>query len=275
MHRLGLAVLVAWCGAVPSVYPTSVLARESPPPAAVPPDGAVEGESTAVAPPAAPAEPTASGEPAPAGAPTEDVAPAVVDEPAAPAQPVTSAWDDEKPGPARSLPPPESAPESAPEGFRRPGHYLHVAPGILAFNVLDPRFRFYAWGVSGGRSVVRGKRFAAQLGGFFEHLVGSRDPAVDLLRLGGEFRLGASGERVFGYALVRPALDVAVIPNDVFSAPGRRAALFFLLTLGAGVQGALGRNRRLIVGVEPGFDFTWPGVLILFRTRAFIGWRFG
>ena len=152
---------------------------------------------------------------------------------------------------------------------------MHVAPGILAFNVLDPGFRQYAWGVSGGRSVARGRRFAAQLGGFFEHLAGPRNPAVDLVRFGGEFRLGASNERVFGYGLVRTGLDIAVIPRDVYDVPGRRAVLLFLLSLGAGVQGALGPRRRLLLGVEPSFDFTWPGVLIQLRTRAFVGWRFG
>ncbi|MBZ5709233.1 hypothetical protein [Nannocystis pusilla] len=184
--------------------------------------------------------------------------------------PVASATDDEKPSPARAPAQPEAP--LLTEGFRRPGTYLHVAPGIASFNVLDPGYRQYAWGVSGGRSVARGRRFAAQLGGFFEHLAGPRDPAVDLLRLGGEFRIGASNERVFGYGLIRTGLDIAVIPKDVYF---QRAALFFLLSLGAGVQGALGPRRRFLLGVEPSFDFTWPGVLILFRTRAFIGWRFG
>ncbi|MDC0674789.1 hypothetical protein [Nannocystis radixulma] len=198
-------------------------------------------------------EPVATGEPAVASPP-----------------PVASATDDEKPGPARASAQPEAP--LLTEGFRRPGTYLHVAPGIASFNVLDPAFRQYAWGISGGRSVARGRRFAAQLGGFFEHLVGPRDPAVDLLRLGGEFRIGASNERVFGYGLIRTGLDIAVIPKDVYF---QRAALFFLLSVGAGVQGALGPRRRFLLGVEPSFDFTWPGVLILFRTRAFIGWRFG
>ncbi|MDC0722103.1 hypothetical protein [Nannocystis bainbridge] len=61
----------------------------------------------------------------------------------------------------------------------------------------------------------------------------------------------------------------------MFAGPGRRAPLFFLVSLGAGVQGALGPRRRLLLGVEPSFEFTWPGVLVLFRTRAFVGWRFG
>ncbi|PCC68134.1 hypothetical protein SAMN02745121_08829 [Nannocystis exedens] len=186
---------------------------------------------------------------------------------------VPSATDDEKPGPARA-----QTPSEAPlltEGFRRPSPYLHVAPGIASFNVLDPKYRQYAWGVSGGRSVARGRRFAAQLGGFFEHLAGPRDPAVDLLRFGGEFRVGASNERVFGYGLARTGLDIAVIPKDFYDEPGRRTALFFLLSLGAGIQGALGPRGRFLLGVEPSFDFTWPGVLILFRTRAFVGWRFG
>lgn len=268
MHRGGLAVLLAGLGAVSSVSPAVALADEGVSPAAAPPESAADGESAAVD---EPAGSTASGEPDPPGGPAAVVGPVVVDEPAPPEAPVVSARDDEKPGPARRSPPPEAAIE----GFRRPGPYLHVAPGVLAFNVLDPRYRLYAWGLSGGRSVVRGRRFAAQLGGFFEHLLGPRDPAVDLVRLGGEFRLGASRERVFGYALIRPGLDVAVIPKDDFLGPGRQTALFFLLSLGAGLQGALGPRGRLILGVEPAFDFTWPGVLVLLRTRAFVGWRFG
>lgn len=208
--------------------------------------------------PAAPVESPESTEPVATGEPAQAVASS------------PSATDDEKPGPARAPAEPEAP--LLTEGFRRPGTYLHVAPGIASFNVLDPGYRFYAWGISGGRSVARGRRFAAQLGGFFEHLAGPRDPAIDLLRLGGEFRLGASNERVFGYGLIRTGLDIAVIPKDVYF---QRAALFFLLSVGAGVQGALGPRRRFLLGVEPSFDFTWPGVLILFRTRAFIGWRFG
>jgi hypothetical protein len=249
-----LFVLAAWCGA-----PTEASPSDLSPAGAAP--AAIEGE-------------TAGSEPAAGGEPAESAEPGAPEVPAEAPSPAASATDDEKPAPARASVEPEAP--LLTEGFRRRGTYLHVAPGILAFNVLDPRFRFYAWGVSGGRSVARGRRFAAQLGGFFEHLAGPRDPAVDLVRFGGEFRVGASNERVFGYALARPGLDIAVIPRDVYDpAPGRRAPLFFLLTLGAGVQGALGPRRRLLLGFEPSFDFTWPGVLILFRTRAFVGWRFG
>lgn len=212
---------------------------------------------------------------APAAPQTGDPAPAPrLDDERDPAAP--QAFDDERPGPARRTDARDLAPPAPePSGLRLPGTYLHVAPGIAAFNALDPAFRFYAWGISGGRSVVRGRRFAAQLGGFFEHLVGPRQPAVDLVRFGGEFRVGASNERVFGYGLARAGLDILVVPKDMFAGPGRRAPLFFLVSLGAGVQGALGPRRRLLLGVEPSFEFTWPGVLVLFRTRAFVGWRFG
>ncbi|MCY1064576.1 hypothetical protein OV090_07375 [Nannocystis sp. RBIL2] len=249
---------VTWSSAPGEVSPGAPSPAEAAPTTA---EGQARGE--AVDPEPAPVvESTTSGEPV---APEQS---AQTPELAAP-----SAFDDEKPGPAR----PPRAPEAAvlTEGFRRAGTYLHVAPGILSFNVLDPRYRQYAWGIGGGRSISRGRRFAAQLGGFFEHLAGPRDPAVDLLRFGGEFRIGASNERVFGYGLVRTGLDLAVIPRDMFDQPGRRAALFFLLSLGAGVQGALGPRKRFLLGVEPALDFTWPGVLILCRTRAFLGWRFG
>lgn len=174
------------------------------------------------------------------------------------------------------------------QGFRAPSNYLHVSPGVLALALDAPEMRMYAWGVAGGHHFVRGKRFAAQVGGFFEHLVWAEPPSfrsvvyttgMHFLRVGPEVRVGASGERVFGYGLARIGLDVMVERWNIngeygSSRDGSEANVDFMASIGAGIQGVLGPGHRLILGAEPSFDVDVRAPLWTFKARVFLGWRF-
>lgn len=176
-----------------------------------------------------------------------------------------------------------AADEPAGEGFRVRGGYLHLAPGILSMpTIADGQERLsYTWGVGGGYHRPAGRRFMAQIGAFFEHVpMGPHGyPYIwrHFMRVGPELRLGGGSTRVFGYGLVRLGLDV-LYQNVRY--PGEkegRSGTFslFLMTLGGGVQGLLG--RRFVIGGEPGIDLTMGGgndVFPQFRLRAFIGLKF-
>jgi hypothetical protein len=224
-----------------------------------------------------------SGAPPPEAPPPEVPPETTADDPAAP---LPGPPADPRPPPARSDPPADPRPRASdippparpgppadPPGLGRDSYYLLVAPGVLAFDLRHPEFRLYTWGVSGGRHFTGAGHFAAAVGGFFEHNVwvtrldperGDRASALHFVRFGPELRIGASNERVFGYALLRLGLDILTDGPD----------LSLLSTGGFGVQGALLKNRRLLLGAEPMVEYSYPIDRAFFRIRAFIGARF-
>ncbi|WAS89701.1 hypothetical protein [Nannocystis punicea] len=162
-------------------------------------------------------------------------------------------------------------------GLRATGTYLHVSPALFGFDVRAPDFRVWGWGLGAGRYWTLRKRLAVAFGGFFEHLlwVHSSNPAaggaattLNFVRFGPELRIGASSERLFGYGLARVGVDLLAGTPDANLRP------MFLAEVGAGLQAALGAQRRLLLGVEPAIDASVPAPWLLFRVRAFIGVRF-
>lgn len=169
----------------------------------------------------------------------------------------------------------DPAAEPAPTGLRAPGYYVHVSPGGFTFLTLRPfDYLGYLWGLAGGRFIPRGKRLAIAVGGFVEHVVIQAPRYEDdtdryhFVRTGPELRVGASDERVFGYGLARLGVDT------MFGQPGGFGFVQGLFTLGAGVQGAFGSARRLLLGLEPAFEISFPVPWPLARVRTFIGVRF-
>lgn len=115
--------------------------------------------------------------------------------------------------------------------------------------------------------------FAFTAGSFFEHnlWVNRVDPnsgqharSLSFIRLGPEISIGASGERVFAYGLIRLGLDLLT--------PGPLASI--MATAGVGIQGALTKQRRLLLGVEPAIDYSYPDERGFFRIRMLVGVRF-
>lgn len=174
------------------------------------------------------------------------------------------------PGPAPASP---AAPAA---GLRASGSYVHVSPGVLAWFLGSP-VMIYAWGVDAGYHFARGRRFAAQVGGFLHHFAQGRPafalsgtwPRTDFVRLGPEVRVGASRERVFGYVVVRAGLDLQVHTADDPQRT-RELSLRFMGAVGLGIQGALGPRRRLLLGFEPAVSFPQPTL----EPRLLLGWRF-
>lgn len=159
------------------------------------------------------------------------------------------------------------------EGFRIPGSYIHVAPGILSVVTTDGAC-MYAWGISGGSIFARHKNRVVMLGGFLDHLVGGGRPVWNHVRLGAELRLGGSRDYLFGYFLGRAGMDIEINPNLEFNGEKKRPQPRVLTTLGAGLQGLVGESRRAILGFESGVDLMWPYAIATISVRTFFGWRF-
>ncbi|HEY0136426.1 MAG TPA: hypothetical protein VGB85_20220, partial [Nannocystis sp.] len=214
------------------------------------PAGAVRGGPPGVVPPARPPAPTA-----PASGPAAQV------------------WETERPD--------TPAPGQLRRGLRVRSNYLHLAPGIIAAD-LRVADRYHAWGVGFGRYFAGDSRFAASIGGFFEHAWLFREApnvspplgATHLLRFGPEARLGASGERVFGYVLARIGIDVAIDRRGMTFSDRRRDVALMHTSVGVGLQVAPGPWHRLILGAEPAVDLVFPAPLFLMRVRVFLGLRF-
>lgn len=155
-------------------------------------------------------------------------------------------------------------------GMRLPGAYLHVAPGVIAVDVRACNYHGYAWGLSGGRFIPRRKHLAIAVGGFAEHIMLAvftlHADRFHLLHVGPELRVGASNPRVFGYGLARLGVNLSLGDRNF-------AGVQFLATLGAGVQGALGPKRRVLLGLEPAFEVVAP-TWYLVHVRTFVGVRF-
>ncbi len=154
------------------------------------------------------------------------------------------------------------------EGFRESGGYLHASPAGAAWYFGAPVIA-YSWSLGGGYHFARGRRFAAQVGGFFQHIVWTPPDVMHDVRVGPELRIGGSSPRVFGYAVARVGLDIRTGAGNSSSQvyPGA------LVTLGAGVQGALGPRRRFILGFEPTASISLPGFMTV-EARLLLGWRF-
>jgi hypothetical protein len=163
------------------------------------------------------------------------------------------------------------------EGLRVRSNYLHLAPGIVAGDLRSPD-RYHAWGIGLGRYFAGDSRLAASIGGFLEHAWLYRHDAnhtprlaaTHLIRFGPEARVGVSGEWVFGYALARFGVDVAVDRRGM----DRRDVALLHTSLGIGVQFAPGPRRQLLLGAEPAVDMVFPAPLFLLRARLFVGLRF-
>lgn len=188
------------------------------------------------------------------------------------------------PDPLAASAPAVAAPPK-PAGFRASSTYVHLSPGIGGW-VAGAPILMYGWGVSAGRHIARGRHFAVQIGGFFEDLVWTQRPtfrtvayttSLHQLRIGPELRIGGGNERVFGYGLVRAGLDVIVVNEQIGSTGPRTREAYpaFVASVGAGVQGALGARRRILLGFEPGVDFNLPGEMPpMLKARVFLGFRF-
>lgn len=157
--------------------------------------------------------------------------------------------------------------------------YVHVSPGVLIAPLLGDLRMSYVWGVAAGHHHPLGRGRAIQIGGFFEHGVRVREHrAPHLVRLGPELRVGAGTARTYGYGLVRTALALTQI--DVYDQPPgspttmeRVVEPSFLLTLGGGLQGLIG--RRLLLGFEPALELNVRDDLVpMFRVRVFAGVAF-
>jgi hypothetical protein len=183
-------------------------------------------------------------------------------------------WETERPD--------TPAPGKLRQGLRVRGNYLHLAPGIIAAD-LRVADRYHAWGVGLGRYFAGDSRLAAAIGGFFEHAWLSHEApnvtpplgAIHLIRFGPEARLGASGERVFGYVLARFGVDIATDRRGLTHEDRQRRDTALIHTsIGAGLQVAPGPRHRLLLGAEPAVDLVFPAPLFLVRVRAFLGLRF-
>lgn len=158
-------------------------------------------------------------------------------------------------------------------GFQRAGSYFHLSPGIFALDLLTPEVRMFSWGVSGGSHFTPREDRAVMLGGFFEHLVRPIDPTTSF-RMGMEVRVGRSREQLFFYGLGRIGLNIAHVKTNASIGPRVAHPAFIMISLGFGLQVAIGSQRRFLLGIEPALDLSWPGTLLDFRVRAFGGWHF-
>lgn len=169
-------------------------------------------------------------------------------EPAAPARVAPAASSTAvSASPAPTLPPPS--------GLRLRGGYLAVAPGIL-----EALGRYYLCGIDGGFHLPAGRRFAVQLGGFFDYLVhrrklghATRTSTFQTFSLGVQARLGGGNQRVFGYGLIRLGTAFEFATRHYWYGTEREHAPLLLVTTGGGVQGLV--TRRLMLGGEASADY--------------------
>lgn len=202
------------------------------------------------------------------------------------------AWARDEPGVKRAAAVPDpSLPVTPTDGLRQRRGYVAVAPGVVGVGFYDAPF-FYVWGLEGGYHLPAGKRFAAQLGGFFEHAVGRTiggggrgDTSrynVHRLRLGPQVRLGGGNQRVFGYAVIRLGIDIDHVVVHDERGTRRNSHPFFLASMGAGVQGLI--KGKVLLGGEVSPDISPLGgstdeggaenVDIMLRVRLFVGFMF-
>ncbi len=226
--------------------------------------------------PTAPAESTAPSPPVADTAPPPPVA-----DTTAPAPPPASApLDDERPQPARPPPPPDE--------LLKPHTFVHFSPLTVGVTpIADASVFAYAWGIGVGRFLTAGKRFAATVGGFAEHMViaaSGYDSATvyaqSSLRLGPELRLGTRSKRIFAYGVGRLGVDLNFNydeynydPNTGDTLPGKHYPVYpwVIGSLGGGVQGFIGRH--FIIGGEPTVELGGEAYFLV-RLRLILGVRF-
>lgn len=192
--------------------------------------------------------------------------------------------------PASPDAPPSVSPAPPPDGLLVAGNYLHISPGIVGIRpIADASAVAYVWGIAGGHYFVAGKRFAAALGGFAEHVivtfmggecVAECDPSPSHgLRLGPELRLGARWRRLFVYGVGRMgaelSFDYDLIDYDDETGQQtyehRKIYPWFMGSVGAGAQGLIG--KRFLIGGEQSFDIGGDAFFLV-RLRLILGVRF-
>ncbi len=206
--------------------------------------------------------------------------PPVADTTAPPPAPASAPLDDERPPPAR--PPP------APDELLKPHTFVHFSPATVGVTpIADASVFAYAWGIGVGRFLTAGKRFAATVGGFAEHMViaasgydTDRVYAQSSLRLGPELRLGTRSKRIFAYGVGRLGVDMNfnydeydLDPETGNTIPGKHYPVYpwVIGSLGGGVQGFIGRH--FIIGGEPTVELGGEAYFLV-RLRLILGVRF-
>ncbi|MCA9690127.1 MAG: hypothetical protein R3A51_12990 [Nannocystaceae bacterium] len=182
-------------------------------------------------------------------------------------------------GPTSSAP----APRAGPQLLR----YMHLTPGILAFNLEDTSWLGYVYGFGGGGmwTFAGPSKFAVALGGAFEHWLYL--PELEkrhIIALGAELRLGTARERWFAYAMTGINLNIhhtkvlnQLLPTQTFTMVGGGFPIV------VGVWWIV--FRGLYLGTELGPDFTFRSstdalgsktlnLVIPFQWKALLGWRF-
>lgn len=161
------------------------------------------------------------------------------------------------------------ADEPADAGLRQARGYMNLSP--LGFGLV-PGYTSYVWGVDAGYHIPIKRRFAVQVGAFFDHHVLSG--SGHYLGFGPQLRVGGGSGAVYGYGLVSVAATLGVEAIH----GGRDTYWFARPTLGGGVLGRV--HRHVTLGVEPTLDLFvdrgYFGTIVApyFRLRAFVGFLF-
>lgn len=170
-----------------------------------------------------------------------------------------------------------------------PGNYVLFSPAGIGFTgIADAATVGFIYGLDAGHYFTAGKRFAAALGGFFEHAIvnflpGEGPPSSDFilhsLRLGTILRLGVRFKRLFAYGLGRLGTDLTLNYDltDYDYMTGKSTTQHYKVypwvigSAGVGVQGLLG--RRFLLGGEAVGDIGGEAFL-QFRFSVLLGVRF-
>ena len=170
-----------------------------------------------------------------------------------------------------------------------PHNYVHLSPGLLGFTpVADAGAVAYAWGLAAGHTFTAGRRFAAGVGAFAEHMVVNfvggdcADCGSEIrqaVRLGPEVRLGRRARRVFGYFVGRIGAELSILYElrDYDDTYMHYTTKYYPVypwlfgSVGGGAQGLLG--RRFLLGGESTVDIGGDAWFLL-RFRLILGVRF-
>lgn len=168
--------------------------------------------------------------------------------------------------PAGAEPPPDAS-DAAPEGFRKSGGYVLLSPGGLSqqfylsnsdgydyYNYNESgdteSHTFFQWGLGVGGYLATKGAFAFSGGLSLQHATGKliEDVHANLFRVGPEFRLGASGKRIFGYGLIdfHGLVQRVSVKDEGVTASVSASGVGG--TFGGGAQGLVG--KRFILGGE-------------------------
>lgn len=189
--------------------------------------------------------------------------------------------------PAAAVPAPRGP---AAPGLLAPGNYVLFSPGGVGFTgIADAATVSFVYGIDAGHYFTAGKRFAAALGGFFEHIIvgflpgeGSADDSITTLqslRLGTVLRVGVRFRRLFAYGLGRLGTDLTLnydlIDEDYETGKITRRHYkvypWIMGSAGVGAQGLIG--RRFLLGGEGAADIGGEA-FFQFRFSLLLGVRF-